>query len=109
VNPGPTSGASAEDVAESTEARAGKLPSLGRSREQGLDVPVLFASREVDLMAHRDYLVLDAAWARRFERYATLKHDGYLQTVAFFEAALRSSNDNAADRPDVTSPIPSGR
>jgi hypothetical protein len=67
---------------------AGKLPNLARSRAEGVDVPALFASREVDLMADEHYLALDAAWAKRFERYATLHHEWDRRTVALFVGPL---------------------
>jgi hypothetical protein len=60
-------------------------------------------------MAHEHYLVLDAAWARRFERYTELKHNRSLQTLAVFVEPLRSTSDNAEEPPDVTSRIASGR
>jgi hypothetical protein len=70
---------------------AGKLPNLARSRTEGLDVPALFASREVDLMAVEHYLQLDAVWAKRLARYAHLHHEWDRRTVALFVGPL----DNA--------------
>jgi hypothetical protein len=63
---------------------AGKLPTMRRSAEQGLDVSALFASRELDVMIQSRYLVLDDEWTKRLRRYADLQHQWDQETVALF-------------------------
>lgn len=70
---------------------AGTLPTTARSTESTLDVPALFATRELDVMIRDRYLVLDAAWAKRFERYADAQHQWDLKTVALFVGPVPSA------------------
>jgi hypothetical protein len=72
----------------------GKLATVARQSEQGIDVATLFTSRELDEMIRERYLVLDDAWAQRFERYADLKREWDQKTVALFVAPV----SNVADR-----------
>ena len=72
----------------------GKLPTLARSADQGLDVAALVATRELDVMIRGGYLKLDDAWAKRFRRYADLQNQWDQKTVALFVGPV-----SAASRP----------
>jgi hypothetical protein len=68
----------------------GALPNLSHVQSSGVDPRVLFTSRELDVMIRENFLVLDDAWSKRFERYADLQHQWDQQTVALFVAPIRT-------------------
>jgi hypothetical protein len=66
----------------------GDLPKLAEIQAQGADAQALFDSRELDVMIRARDLALDAAWARRLERYADLQQRADQETVGLFVAPL---------------------
>jgi hypothetical protein len=74
-----------------TELARRQLPSvrsLASHLGPGLDPEPLFASRDVVTMTLHHDLVLDAAWSRRFLRYADLQRQWDRATVALFLAPV---------------------
>jgi hypothetical protein len=67
-----------------------KLPTLKRTDEFGLDVPALFATRELDVMIRGRYLALDDEWRARFTRYADFQQEWDQKTVALFVGPISS-------------------
>jgi hypothetical protein len=70
---------------------AGMLPTMSRASDATLDVPALFATRELDFMIRERYVVLDVPWRKRFARYADLQHQWDQKTVALFVGPVSSA------------------
>jgi hypothetical protein len=75
---------------------AGTLPTMARSTDSTLDVPALFATRELDVMIRGRYLTLDDAWTKRFVHYADLQHEWDQKTVALFVRPISSAKSTRA-------------
>jgi hypothetical protein len=66
----------------------GALPLIEADGAAGVDPDELLASRELAFLARHDLLVLDDAWAARFDRYASLRDEWDANTVALYLGPL---------------------